>query len=58
MFHMQRLQTLLMNYRMGSNVSAVFTAAVDLVIGKKLAYCDENNICGLTEEGLELMNNR
>ncbi len=48
----------LMNYRMGSNVSAVFTAAVDLVIGKKLAYCDENNICGLTEEGLELMNNR
>ena len=48
----------LMNYRMGSNVSAVFTAAVDLVIEKKLAYVDENEICGLTEEGMELMNSR
>ena len=48
----------LMNYRIGSNVTAVFTAAVDLVIDKKLAYLDENEVCKLTEEGMELMNSR
>ena len=47
-----------MNYRMGSNVSAVFTAAADLVISKKLAVTDENDVCTLTDEGMELMNNR
>ena len=46
----------LMNYRIGSNVSAVFTAAVDLLIEKKLAYCDENENCGLTDEGFAIMN--
>ncbi len=47
----------LMNYRMGSNVSAVFTAAVELLLEKKLAYCDENEICRLTDEGFEMMIN-
>jgi len=45
----------LMNYRMGSNVSAVFTAAFELVLEKKLASCDENEICSLTEEGFQEM---
>ncbi len=45
----------LMNYRMGSNVAAVFTAAVDLLLEKKLAFCDENEICSLTTEGFDMM---
>ena len=56
--HLIKEAAKLMNYRMGSNVSAVFTAAADLVISKKLAVTDENDVCTLTDEGMELMNNR